>query len=238
MRRSGAVSVLCSLLAMSSAGAQLVPKPADVTFGGSGIPGPVRIATVGAPGRTVDLILGASPRFDNPVLLNNGTDTYYATAGQDASSTPVPFYAKWNFNFYIGGPGVGLFNYFLFYDFDPAPSNGGLGSLYLAGDVLRGPVQNSWNLGMNFLSSPLTPDITLPAYTETGFFDPNAAGTYRFALAAIDRTSTSLTPAGTVIIDVVVAGTAVPEPESVTLVAAGLVGLIGAARMRGRLGRA
>ena len=114
------------MLGASIAQAQITPSgtfqplPGDVNFSGSGIPGPVMGTTLG---NGVRLYLGASQRFGNPALGNNGAGTYYASAGGDVLNAQ-PTFAQWNFNFFIGGDantspldGFGAYDYRLFYDF-------------------------------------------------------------------------------------------------------------------------
>ena len=185
----------------------------QATFGGSGIPnGAVMRNTFDG----VTLGLTATQRFSAPAVGNNGAGTYYASVG---SSTPAA-YALWNFDFFIGGQNASNYSYVLYYDFDPAAGT-------MVSDhghiMLPGNSQDSWNLGMAFLDSNILG--VQPTYAS---FDPNAAGSYTFALGQYDANQTEV---GLVAIDVV---TATPEPATLTLKASGLFGIGFVARRRRR----
>ena len=214
----------------------LIPLPA-ATFGGSGIPNTsVAVTNVG----NVTLGLSAAARFDNPTVTNNGAGTFYALAGVDNHApSPGDPYALWNFNYYIGGT-ITDYNYKLFYDFDPGvgtdESLHGVSSLLGAqidvsfptlGVVF--PSQNSLNLGMNFLQTPPVPLVLQPPAFSP--FNPNAVGSYTFALVAYEKTGGGGgfgAEVGRTAMEV----TAVPEPGTYALLLAGLSAVTFVARRR------
>lgn len=220
--------------------ATLIPLPA-ATFGGSGIPNTsVAVTNVG----NVTLGLSAAARFDNPTVTNNGAGTFYALAGVD-NHTPSPGdpYALWNFNYYIGGT-ITDYNYKLFYDFDPAAnteeSAHGVFSLLGAqiNQIFTGPPlnlnvfpsQNSLNLGMNFLETPPIPLVLQPPAFSP--FNPNALGSYTFALVAYAKEGDGGGGFGAEVGRTAMQVSAVPEPETYALLLAGLSAITFVARRR------
>ncbi|WP_077036954.1 PEP-CTERM sorting domain-containing protein [Pelomonas sp. KK5] len=228
------ITTLGLLLAATSAFATPITPSYDTfgkldgaTYGGSGIPNdPSAISYVINPtSGATDVTLGmiATPRFSSPALTNNGAGVFYATNG---AFTPPPGgdtnYALWNFDFYVGGPRASAYTYKLFYDMDPGADtdDSAMGVITISGRQLpSNPYQDSWNLGMNFL----TVDggaVNAPDYLN---FDPGMPGEYSFALVAY---SDGQEVARSAII------VSVPEPASIALVGVALLGAGMAGRRR------
>jgi hypothetical protein len=215
----------------------------SATFGGSGIPnGAVAQTTQGG----VTLGLTATPRFSNPAVTNDGAGSFAALAGADPSYSGAGApYAKWNFNFYIGNSGqadnIANYNYRLFYDFDPAAGNAQSthGYISLLGLVATAidPVQNSYNLGMDFLTvSSLLTGVTAPPGSGLSTFNPSAVGEYTFKLAAYTPTfslQSGLNPYGSEAFSTSMVVSAIPEPGEWAMMLAGL-GVVSAIARRRR----
>lgn len=181
-----------SAIIITPAGTSFGSLPA-ATFGGSGIPNDdVQIANIG----NLTLGLTATPRYANPAVTNNGNGTFYANAGDDTANGQ-PAYAQWNFDFYVNGLADGQ-SVKLFYD------NNGSGGNDVTSFFALPNYQDSWNLGMGFLSG--------------GIFDPNANGEYGFALVAYANTEAGAVELGRSAILVNVSdGSTVPDGGSTIL---------------------
>jgi hypothetical protein len=196
---------------------------AGATFGGSGIPN--NAVAIASSAGNLTLGLTAHQRYVGPNLANDAAGTFTAFTGiSQTSPSPADPYATWNFAFYIAGADISDLSFLFEYDFDPAAGNDASthGTIAFPGIAITDPTQNSWNLGMNFLAVA-APGLTPPG----GSFDPNAAGEYTFRLSAY---GTAPSPAAQVAIRVNVVD--VPEPASLALVGAALLGLAATRRRK------
>jgi hypothetical protein len=200
------------------------PLP-SATFGGTGIPNhSVAITNVVSGAHNVTLGLTAHERFFNPTVTNDGAGTFFATPGANFgdptfSTTPSSTLgATWNFAFYVDVASTSqpvLIR--LLYDFDPSfftdASNHGV----IAGVIPATPtveLQASQNLLFSFLST----GGTFGPFTVTpppGSFNPNAVGSYTFALQAYDSSGNQFL--GEAAIRVNVGDVVIPEPASAAL---------------------
>ena len=181
------------------------------TFGGSGIPNNAVAVKEFENGLTLGLT--AHQRYVGPNLANDGAGTFFAPDGvSQQSPSPANPYALWNFAYYVSGLDSTSYSVQLLIDRDPAAGTDQ--AAHIGGAFSALPlIQDSWNLGMDFLEQ------------GGNAFDPFAAGEYTFALVAYDATGAER---GRSAIRVVAGEPANEVPEPATLALAGLA-LVGAA---------
>lgn len=204
-------------------------------FGGDGIPNDaVAITTIMDGDNTVTLGLTATERFNEPPVGNDGAGTFSVKPGGFPGNDGL---ARWNFSFYASIDGGGTFDDYdfdLLYDFDPgvntAASDHGVVDAEIFAPQSMTTIEGSQNLGFGYLADGSFAFIDPP--TASGF-DPNANGEYRFSLRALTADGASLGESairvnvGDVVNDV-------PEPSSIAILGAGLIGLVAAAGFRRR----
>lgn len=230
-----AVAAICVAATAMSAGAQVAPlgtyansRSGTTTFGSptNSIPGPGWYTTTASGAK---LSLGASQRYDNPTVTDNGLGTYFAEAGNDASTPAsgcganspgcsVAGWAKWNFNFAVENR-QSAFKYVLYVDLNP-----------LAG--------TAFNTLYSF-TIPSTPSTAQQGSENLGsfgptLFDPNAGGEYTFVLAEFANTVTETSNLANANAYVAMNVSTVPEPSTYALMASGLAALAIVARRRRR----
>jgi hypothetical protein len=191
------------------------------TFGGTGIPNnAVAITRITSGGYNITLGLTAHGRFFNPPLTNDGAGTFFATPGSNfgnPSPPPIPstiLGATWNFAFYVrlditSQPA----NFELLYDFDPGYFTDETDHGRIVGNIPLLPgttLQDSYNNMFAFLSTSFTgPSFSI--FPPPGTFNPNANGSYTFALRAYDLSGNLL---GQSAIRVNVGDVVIPEPAT------------------------
>lgn len=203
---AGLVGALVLPLSVSAAPLYHTFGPLDeATFGGTGIPNQeVAISSQYSNGKSlITVAMGATQRYSNPALTNDGLGTYFAQAGSNdgLDGGAHSLGATWNFNYYLSIASIDEFDpttetladyqITLFYDFDRAEDNGpsGLGTLdltvlylYSPTNPLANPLEGSENLMFDYLTAGIpgyAVPPTLPDNTPRTF-DPNATGEYNF----------------------------------------------------------
>lgn len=198
-QKLAAVAVIAAIPGISSAftvydGFGAFP---DATWAGTGIPNDAVAASkqIVDGDTTIRIAMNATGRYSNPQLANNGAGTFYAgtgsnTGGNNESPTTG---ALWNWNYFMditSGSGKVLSDYQIdiWYDFNPAGptaccSVAGLGrinvtALLLASAPTSVLQQGSENLLFSYLATGIPGFITPPG----GAFNPNAVGSYQFAI--------------------------------------------------------
>jgi hypothetical protein len=202
-------------------------------FGGSGIPNTdVAITTYSSAAPLSALTLGLSTTtrcagaICGAAVSNNGAATF--TVQAEAPFAANPGYAGWNIDYYAQG-NSNLYNFKLFYDFNPALANGqnthGVFNLFtVTGSAGTGGLdQNSSNMGFASLATSVPGVIAAPSFSP---FNPNASGQYTFALIAFDKVSGAEVARSAMLIS------AVPEASSYAMLLAGLAGIGGWVRRR------
>lgn len=195
-------------------------------FGGTGIPNnAVAITTYSSPTPLSALTLGltTTTRCAGAVcggaVSNNGAATFTVLAGAPFAANPS--YAGWNIDFYAQG-NTNLYNFKLFYDFDPAAANmqstHGVFNLFTISGVAGtgGLDQNSSNMGFASLATSVPGVLSAPSFAP---FNPNATGQYSFALVAYDKASGAEVARSAMLVS------AVPEPSSYAMLMAGFFGI-------------
>jgi len=181
----------------------------DVQFGGSGIVGDSSQMVydqfnVGS--GTVRLALMAHGRYGQSPVSAVAPGIYYVETGKYGGTGYDKDYAKWNFGFYVAAPNVNQYlGVKLFYDFDPGENTGTLNYAWFIAnfssinddgdpDSVKGEVENSWNLAMNFLSTGSTlysngVPIGGVVKSQSNSFNPNVNGEYTFKLEVFQVTA-------------------------------------------------
>lgn len=209
------------------------------TFGGTGIPNnAVAITRITSGGYNITLGLTAHGRFFNPPLTNDGAGTFFASPGANfGNPSPPPnpstiLGATWNFAFYVElGINSQPARLELLYDFDPGYFTDETNHGRIVGNIplLPGTVlQDSYNNMFAFLSIPAVGPLfsVIPPPTV---FDPNANGSYTFALRAYDLSGNLL---GQSAIRVNVGDVVIPEPATLATFGLAAAGVLVMRRLR------
>ena len=213
------LAFLVVLMAFTASGAQAqVPFGTNCTlpansFGGSGIPTNNVMCSVL---NGVQLGMSSTGSYASPATTTNSAGTYYSTPGDRIGAPPATTvnFAKWNFNWFVGGASANDF-FSLAIDLNP-------------GAAFTPQLVQTWH-GNSFDSSNM-------GYLGA-LFNDNTLGQYSFELTQwTDANMTDELQHVGINVEVNADGqpptTATPEPGTMVLAASGLLGIGGLVRRR------